>query len=318
MGRRSLARKLSTRLLVNNLTPFLFSTHYLSEEIDSKNLSFLNTKSKPLAAEDDLDLGPRAVVYCSLFQLEQFATDYLPRIRSDFVLISGSIHLPPGLSGETIKAIASFSSVSAWFSQATEFLGDVPRPFPLGLAHQSADRVLGKMLRLRIRRKKSLYTPYCSIHEHLPPFARFCRESISNSMDFKRDLSDYLDLLSKHRFVMSPPGDRWDCHRHWEAIAMGALPVIPGFPGVTGLLSDSALIVQEFPSFEKVENRLMRERPLRRLVFNWYWRKKVFEAIIHRENESRHDGLRRSDLMPDPTERLDKFVDTSVSRGRIH
>ncbi|KAI8586039.1 hypothetical protein BDZ88DRAFT_315437 [Geranomyces variabilis] len=38
--------------------------------------------------------------------------------------------------------------------------------------------------------------------------------------------ADFLASLKKARFVLSPPGNGIDCHRTWEAVAMGAIPIV--------------------------------------------------------------------------------------------
>jgi len=45
---------------------------------------------------------------------------------------------------------------------------------------------------------------------------------------------EYMELFRTHKFVISPPGNGRDCHRHWEAILVGTVPII---------LKDSALQV---------------------------------------------------------------------------
>jgi hypothetical protein len=36
----------------------------------------------------------------------------------------------------------------------------------------------------------------------------------------------YRDLVSRSKFVISPPGNGPDCHRTWEAIYLGAIPIV--------------------------------------------------------------------------------------------
>ena len=40
------------------------------------------------------------------------------------------------------------------------------------------------------------------------------------------DYNNYLNNLKKHKFVVSPPGNGIDCHRNWEALYLGCIPVI--------------------------------------------------------------------------------------------
>jgi hypothetical protein len=38
--------------------------------------------------------------------------------------------------------------------------------------------------------------------------------------------SDYYDMLVDHKFVVSPPGTGIDCHRTWECLYLGVIPII--------------------------------------------------------------------------------------------
>ena len=40
------------------------------------------------------------------------------------------------------------------------------------------------------------------------------------------------------RFVASPPGAGMDCHRTWEALVVGSVPIIQRFPHMVGLFED--------------------------------------------------------------------------------
>ena len=35
----------------------------------------------------------------------------------------------------------------------------------------------------------------------------------------------YCRRIAQARFILSPPGDRFECYRHWEAIGVGAVPI---------------------------------------------------------------------------------------------
>jgi hypothetical protein len=37
---------------------------------------------------------------------------------------------------------------------------------------------------------------------------------------------NYINNLKKHKFVISPPGNGIDCHRNWEAIYCGCIPIV--------------------------------------------------------------------------------------------
>jgi hypothetical protein len=41
-----------------------------------------------------------------------------------------------------------------------------------------------------------------------------------------RSMREYYTLLGQSKFVLSPPGRGWDCYRTYEALALGAVPIV--------------------------------------------------------------------------------------------
>jgi hypothetical protein len=48
--------------------------------------------------------------------------------------------------------------------------------------------------------------------------------------DKKLTQEEYLDNLSKHKFSISPPGNGIDCHRTWESLYLGVIPIVENHP----------------------------------------------------------------------------------------
>ena len=44
--------------------------------------------------------------------------------------------------------------------------------------------------------------------------------------NYKIPYIDYINMLSKYKFIISPEGNGIDCHRHYEAILCGCIPII--------------------------------------------------------------------------------------------
>lgn len=89
---------------------------------------------------------------------------------------------------------------------------------------------------------------------------------------------DYLAEMANWRFAVSPPGNGIDCHRTWEALYLGVIPVIS--PPLGGLLDGlPAIIVDDFSkvTLESLEAEMEHlEGP-----FAWekltmaYWRERI-------------------------------------------
>jgi len=44
--------------------------------------------------------------------------------------------------------------------------------------------------------------------------------------------TDYFRTLSDYKFVISPEGNGIDCHRHYEALIAGCIPIVENHPGI--------------------------------------------------------------------------------------
>ncbi len=95
---------------------------------------------------------------------------------------------------------------------------------------------------------------------------------------------EFYQDMRHHTYTISPPGAGPDCHRHWEAIALGCIPIV--------LRSRATDILEDLPCLridcwaEVTEERLAAEREhlqkrfqsiaMRKLDMN-FWRKKILD-----------------------------------------
>ena len=56
--------------------------------------------------------------------------------------------------------------------------------------------------------------------------------------------------LSNCKFVISPPGNGWSNHREWEALNLGAVPVVLSHAGVNPVYGALPVLIVE--SYEQV------------------------------------------------------------------
>lgn len=92
----------------------------------------------------------------------------------------------------------------------------------------------------------------------------------------------YLRQLGRSRFVLSPPGFGWDCYRTYEAVAMGAIPIVQRKQPMTDVCESlPCLLVDDWA--EVTQERLAREwenkqpKDTRTLTLT-YWRERILEA----------------------------------------
>ncbi|RLF30315.1 MAG: hypothetical protein DRN14_00230 [Thermoplasmata archaeon] len=100
------------------------------------------------------------------------------------------------------------------------------------------------------------------------------------------EIGEFYQDIQSHDYVLSPPGAGIDCHRHWESIALGSIPVVLRSP-VTDILDDMpCLRVNDWS--EVTRERLEAELPELQKRFEWesmqkldmrYWRRRIEDEI---------------------------------------
>ena len=123
------------------------------------------------------------------------------------------------------------------------------------------------------------------------------------------DFGSYLNMLSRSQFVLSPDGLFPDCHRHYEAIGMGAVPVTmndrryyghlvsgAGPPGIVYLGGSAGSDKAEFRTYNvtkdtrldwtdlellqrAIRERNTGERPNVNMVFEEYWMEHIERVV---------------------------------------
>ena len=67
--------------------------------------------------------------------------------------------------------------------------------------------------------------------------------------------------MTQCQFVASPPGQGPDCHRTWEALALGAVPIIKRVPALSPMFAE--LPVWEVDDYKEVTEGALAEMSLR-------------------------------------------------------
>lgn len=91
--------------------------------------------------------------------------------------------------------------------------------------------------------------------------------------------------IQSHPYVLSPPGAGPDCHRHWESMMLGSIPIVKRCP-VTHILDGfPCLQVDDWNevTLERLNasyRSLMRrfEKPIMEQMYFEYWQKRILEA----------------------------------------
>ena len=199
-----------------------------------------------------LPIAPGDVVWVRLSWLASFIEQALPHVDTDFILATGDSpqSVPSGIAAFA-PAILEHRRVIHWFAQNCSAPGARISPLPLGIDfHTVSERAAwGEPVTSPIDQERGML----AIARSLPPVERreprlyldFLSTSYGGRAAVAASLrANPLAVLQPGRlprstmfrrrgefaFVVSPHGTGLDCHRTWEALALGHIVLVPSSP----------------------------------------------------------------------------------------
>lgn len=257
--------------------------------------------------------NPVVSVYINGFDLDLFYSWGLPFVRKKIVLVTGDCD-------NDVDANYRFGSpldhpkVVALHAQNLDIDDPRAHPFPIGLdfhtarnrtrhlwtvdassspgqqetdimrvsqaAKPFAERTHGTLVSFSLG-TKWIPRSHCVVRLKQVPSSYLPSEPIPRA--------DFWALMADYQFVASPVGCGYDCHRTWEALALGAVPIIMRIPTLSPLFSD--LPVWEVDDYVEVTPEALRAKEkevteglatnrynFEKLTVDW-WRKDVQKTV---------------------------------------
>lgn len=164
--------------------------------------------------------------------LERFFLKFHPKIKVRYALLTHNSDL--AIPGKFVSYLLH-PKIIAWFGQNVEnYTHPKLHPIPIGLENRQYTG--GDPRHITEARKKLQHTPktmllYNNFSLHTFPTERTLVNEIFKDKPFcitssRKPYPDYLMDLAQAKFVLCPRGNGLDCHRTWEALYMGAIPVV--------------------------------------------------------------------------------------------
>jgi hypothetical protein len=155
--------------------------------------------------------------------IDYFIYVIMPFIKNPFILVT---HNGDNMSGKH-DVILNNNLLIKWYGQNMNVITNKTECLPIGLENQIWNRTNFKIIDSlkSISKSKLLYLNF-SLNTNPT------RKDIMNklSKQFKQNNSknwnEYMQELSEHKFAISPIGNGVDCHRTWECLYVGVIPIV--------------------------------------------------------------------------------------------
>jgi len=197
--------------------------------------------------EPGMDFRPYAVgagdvVFVKSSELDKFCLEVLSHLKKRFVLIThnGDLNVD-----SRFQELASNPTVIRWFAQNALIRHPKVTAIPIGLENQRlyCNGIVKDFNRLQKRsvakskRILSAFSVQTNRSERSHAQKVFRRSRLVDEIP-RRNSRAYRKVLIRYAFVASPPGNGIDCHRTWEALYLGVVPIVrksPFFESFPGL-----------------------------------------------------------------------------------
>ncbi|MBI3901576.1 MAG: hypothetical protein HY306_01310 [Nitrosomonadales bacterium] len=201
--------------------------------------------------------------------LSYFAFKVAPELKRPFILVTGDSDNPiDDTNKDAIDQITRQSQFVAWYSQNLNFNHDRMFHLPIGLdyhtlwhnpafwqgrhvfpMHQEGE-LFDVLLQSRAFKEREIKA-YCNWHFHpgRGDRQRCMQEVHPDACYFEaRPIPRYQTWINQSlfAFVISPEGNGMDCHRTWEAIALGSIPILKKNPITTMFEGLPVIIVDDW------------------------------------------------------------------------
>eukprot|EP00957_Ditylum_brightwellii_P211824 15366643-Ditylum_brightwellii.AAC.1 len=247
--------------------------------IDKKYLTWKGEPKEKILYDpsDATKLADDDTLFVSYAKIEEFTMDFLPYINTTFVLITTPFHIlyPAGID-LLAPNITSNKHLLQWFAtNIGNYTGGhqfhpLVSPFPLGLKPHMGSR------------------PF----QHPIPYYReiFLKTMNDTEEMTMKKISCLLDIylaltrIARSRYVISPNGDHPDCHRHYEALGLGAIPITQLDPYLYSHLKEGPIIYgNDNWNLTELTSTLTLPAPKvnRNIIFEEYWMEYV-ERVVGR------------------------------------
>jgi hypothetical protein len=172
-----------------------------------------------------------SVVFVSATRLREFADAVLPRITEPFVLIT---HQGDTNIDASYADIADDGRVLHWFAQNCMLEHPKVTPLPIGLEdrwrHNNGvlrdyRRMIGRS-EATVPRVAFAFNIRTNLAKRLACYSALAGCGVAEELPQPLNASLYRSNLRRYMFVASPDGNGLDCHRTWEAMYVGCVPIV--------------------------------------------------------------------------------------------
>ena len=230
---------------ISIITPDILNFH---QNIAFKTPLFITTFKEP-ELEEKIKILDRCIsIFVYTHLLDNFFIYIYPKIKNPFYLVT---HNSDHHITHKYLPYLDEEKIIHWYAQNINLFHEKLSPLPIGIANSQWKHgnmeIIKKISYQPIKKTHLLYINFninTNIRKRQPIYNLFKKKNIGTFQQ-NQPFQEYLKILKSHKFCLVPPGNGIDCHRTWECLYLGVIPIVEKHPHNTQLAKHLPLLVVE-------------------------------------------------------------------------
>jgi hypothetical protein len=222
-------------IILNCLSNRSSSEPYISGDTFRSIANIIYDETNPTFDSSSVKKGD--IIFVKTDFLPKFIVELFPLIKKSIILIvhNSDYGIPGTIDHEVFSDFLNSDNLIALFGQNVEnFEHQKLFSIPIGIANQMWEHgnpnVFNAVLN-NIHKNTKPHLLYMNFSPSTYPQERpYVFELFKNkpfcTVSSPKNLTHYLQEMALHKFTLSPRGNGIDCHRTWEALLVGSIPVV--------------------------------------------------------------------------------------------
>jgi hypothetical protein len=215
---------ITTEISTIQFFPKEYFNTYISKFTKNNNLIYSIKNNKNLIYSIKKKKISPLIFITKIEYLNNFYNKILKSLNTKFVLITHYGDRQAGLHNK----ILNHPLLIKWYGQNMSIISDKTLPIPIGLENKYWKRTNIHTIKQHSSNSKIklLYLNFStSTNPNRPKIMKkFLKRGFTKNE--KLDWDNYIEDLSRHKFCISPKGNGVDCHRTWECLYLGVIPIV--------------------------------------------------------------------------------------------
>lgn len=267
-------------------TPAILKTYPLPETVTAVFRDVKRGLANTPEALAKLQGKPAIFVYGRL--LESFFSEVFPRLTHRFVMLS---HNGDEAIDDRFLRWLNDDCIVHWFAQNVTIRHPKLSAVPIGIANARYEHgnlaSLAEVARAKQAQSRIIYANFQAVTNRAvrQPILDHLRETDGVWIAPVRPFAEYVKDLAACRWCISPPGNGIDCHRTWEALYLGVIPVVQRSAGIEQLLEGAPAVLLDDLRTITLANVAQASAVFSAESFNQprlamrYWRRQIAEQV---------------------------------------